>query len=181
MSPKIPFKWTDDEQKAFEEIKNHITAESLLTYPNFNKPFDVYTDASDRQLGAIILQDGKPIAHFSRTLNAAQRNYTTTDKETLSIVELLKEFRNILCGHQIRIYTDHKNVTQPNITSQRIMRWRAIMEEYGIDLKGSHNVAADALSRLPRKCIKRNPTPSMRKNASISAHSRTTHSPSDMI
>ena len=156
MSPKLPFKWTDEEQKAFEEIKNHITAESLLTYPNFNKPFDVYTDASDRQLGAVILQEGKPIAHFSRTLNAAQRNYTTTDKETLSIVELLKEFRNILYGHQIRVYTDHKNITQPNITSQRIMRWRAIMEEYGIELiylKGTHNVAADALSRLPRTCV----------------------------
>jgi len=156
MSPKKPFKWTNEEQQAFEEIKNHITAESLLTYPNFNKPFDVYTDASDRQLGAVILQDGKPIAHFSRTLNAAQRNYTTTDKETLSIVELLKEFRNILYGHQIRVFTDHKNITQPNITSQRIMRWRAVMEEYGIELvyiKGTHNVAADALSRLPRQCI----------------------------
>lgn len=156
MSPKKPFKWTDVEQTAFDEIKNHITAESLLTYPNFNKPFDVYTDASDRQLGAVILQDGKPLAHFSRTLNAAQRNYTTTDKETLSIVELLKEFRNILYGHQIRVFTDHKNITQPNITSQRIMRWRAVMEEYGIELvyiKGTHNVAADALSRLPRQCI----------------------------
>lgn len=72
MSPKKPFKWTDEEQKAFEETKNHITSESLLTYPNFDLPFDVYTDASDRQLGAVILQKGKPIAHFSRTLNPAQ-------------------------------------------------------------------------------------------------------------
>ena len=154
MSPKLPFKWTDVEQKAFEEIKEHISSESLLTYPNFDIPFDVYTDASDRQLGAVILQKGKPIAHFSRTLNAAQRNYTVTDKETLSIVELLKEYRNILYGHKIRVYTDHKNITQPNISSQRIMRWRTIMEEYGIELiylKGTHNVAADALSRLPRK------------------------------
>lgn len=156
MSPKKPFKWTDVEQKAFEEIKNHISSESLLTYPNFDLPFDVYTDASDRQLGAVILQEGKPIAHFSRTLNPAQRNYTVTDKETLSIVELLKEYRNILYGHKIRVYTDHKNITQPNISSQRIMRWRTIMEEYGIELiylKGTHNVAADALSRLPREKI----------------------------
>ena len=79
MSPKLPFKWTDVEQKAFDEIKEHISSESLLTHPDFNKPFDVYTDASDRQLGAVILQEGRPIAHFSRTLNAAQRNYTVTD------------------------------------------------------------------------------------------------------
>ena len=87
------------------------------------------------------------------TLNPAQRNYTVTDKETLSIVELLKEYRNILYGHKIRVYTDHKNITQPNIASQRIMRWRTIMEEFAIELiyvKGSHNEAADALSRLPR-------------------------------
>ena len=152
-SNKIKFKWTDCEQKAFEAVKQAISKQSLLTYPDFSKPFEVYTDASDKQLGAVILQDNKPIAHFSRTLNSAQRNYTVTDKETLSIVELLKEYRNILYGHTIRIYTDHKNITQPNISSQRIMRWRTIMEEFGVELiyvKGSTNVAADALSRLPR-------------------------------
>ena len=153
MSNTRKFEWTDTEQTAFDEVKRTISAESLLTYPDFSKPFDVYTDASDKQLGAVILQEGKPIAHFSRTLNSAQKNYTVTDKETLSIVELLKEFRDILYGHKIRVYTDHKNITQPNISSQRIMRWRTVMEEYGIEiiyLKGTHNVAADALSRLPR-------------------------------
>ena len=153
MSKSISFKWTPVEQKAFDDIKAAISKESLLTYPDFAKPFDVYTDASDKQLGAVILQEGKPIAHFSRTLNSAQRNYTVTDKELLSIVELLKEFRDILYGHRIRVFTDHKNLTCYNLTSQRVMRWRLVIEEFGIEIiyiKGSHNVAADALSRLPR-------------------------------
>ena len=75
----------------------------MLTYPDFNKPFDVHTDAnSDKQIGTVISQDGKPVAHFSRTLNSAQKNYTVTDKELLSIVEVLKEYRSILYGHTVR-------------------------------------------------------------------------------
>ena len=157
-SKNVPFKWTDLEQKAFDDIKKHITKDTLLTYPNFNKPFDVHTDASDKQIGAVISQDSRPIAHFSRTLNSAQKNYTVTDKELLSIVEVLKEYRSILYGHTINVYTDHKNLTHSNTqtVSQRIMRWRLVIEEFGVNLiyiKGEHNVAADALSRLPRRDV----------------------------
>ena len=154
-SKNVPFKWTDVEQKAFDEIKQKITQDTMLRFPDFNKPFDVHTDASDTQIGAVISQEGKPVAHFSRTLNSAQRNYTVTDKELLSIVEVLKEYRSILYGHRVKVYTDHKNLTHSNTqtVSQRIMRWRLIIEEFGIELiyiKGEHNVAADALSRMPR-------------------------------
>lgn len=162
-SKNVPFKWTEVEQKAFDEIKRKITKDTMLTYPNFNKPFDVHTDASDKQIGAVISQEGKPVAHFSRTLNSAQKNYTVTDKELLSIVEVLKEYRSILYGHAIRVYTDHKNLTHSNTqtVSQRIMRWRLVIEEFGIELiyiKGEHNIAADALSRLPRSDVDVKPT-----------------------
>ena len=89
-----------------------IAKETLLAYPNFNARFDIHTDASQTQLGAVISQDGIPIAfYYSRKLNPAQTRYTTTEKEILSIVETLKEFRNILLGQQVRVYTDHKNLT----------------------------------------------------------------------
>ena len=75
--------------------------ETLLAFPNFSKPFVIHTDASKLQLGAIISQDGKPIAFYSRKLNPAQTRYTTTERELLSIVETLKEFRNILLGQKL--------------------------------------------------------------------------------
>ena len=84
-------------------------------------------------------------------MNSAQQNYTTTEKELLSMVATLKDFRNILLGHQITVYTDHKNLTYKKFNTERVMRWRLILEEFGLELKyikGENNVVAGALSRL---------------------------------
>ena len=148
--------WTEIHQKSFDEMKKVMAKETILNYPDFNKVFEIHTDASDRQLGAVISQEGKPLALYSRKLSSAQRNYTTTEQELLSIVETLKEFRNILLGQKIKIYTDHKNLVHESEmkTSQRVMRWRLLLEEYGpeiVYIKGKANIVADALSRLPRQ------------------------------
>ena len=70
--------------------KRVIAKETLLAYPNFNKPFQIYTDASHCQLGAVVSQEGKPIAFYSHKLNPAQTRYTTMERELLSTVETLK-------------------------------------------------------------------------------------------
>ena len=74
-------KWTEEHQKAFEHLKKSISRETLLVYPDFNKPFEIHTDASKVQLGAVISQDNKPIAFYRRKLNPAQVMYTTTDRK----------------------------------------------------------------------------------------------------
>ena len=71
-SKTTPWHWTDVEQKAFDTMKCIISRETLLAYPDFNKPFIIHTDASHTQLGAVISQDNKPIAFYSRKLNPAQ-------------------------------------------------------------------------------------------------------------
>ena len=150
-SKTVPWKWTAVEQKAFANLKKIISKEVLLAYPDFNKPFEIHTDASDLQLGSVISQGGRPIAFYSRKLSDAQTRYTTQERELLSIVETLKEFRNILLGQRITVYTDHKNLTCKNQNSNRVMRWRLLIEEYGPDIQhlpGEHNIVADALSRL---------------------------------
>src|SRR5688572_7892770 len=106
-SAKVKWKWTEEKQLAFDKMKRIITRETFLAYTNFSEPFDIHTDASLYQLGACISQNGKPIAFYSQKLNPAQTRYTITERELLSIVEILKEFRNILLGQQIRVHTDH--------------------------------------------------------------------------
>ena len=106
----------------------------LLSYPNFDKPFEIYTDASDLQLGAVISQNGKPVAFYSQKLNPAQTRYTTTKKELLAIIETLKEFKNILLGQKINIYTDHKKLMYKTHNSARVMRWRLLIKEFGPEL-----------------------------------------------
>ena len=93
-----------------------------------------------------------PIAFFSRKLPPSQRNYTTLEKELLSIVETLVEYRTILYGNKILAFIDHRNLTFDRLSSQRALRWRLLAEEFNLTLiyrKGATNVAADAISRLP--------------------------------
>ncbi len=134
-SSKVKWEWTLEHQSAFDATKVAIAQETLLTYPDFNKPFVIHTDASKVQLGACISQDGKPVAFYSRKLNPAQTRYTTTERELLSIVETLKEFRTILLGQQLIVHTDHQNLTYKNFNSDRVMRWRLYIEEYSPDLQ----------------------------------------------
>jgi len=152
LSTTKKFVWGEREQKAFNTIKKHVSKSTLLTYPDFNKPFEIHTDASDTQLGAIISQDKKPIAFYLKKLTECEQCYTTIEKELLSVICTFQEIKNILLGQRLIVYTDHKNITCNNFNIDRVYRWRLMLEEYGPEIryiKGSKNVAADAMSRLP--------------------------------
>ena len=153
-SKTVKWEWGSQQASAFAMCKRIIAKEVVLAYPDFSKPFVIHTDASHYQLGAVISQDGKPIAFYSRKLNDAQTRYTTTERELLSIVETLKAYRNILLGHRIIVHTDHKNLVYKTFNTERVMRWRLLIEEYGPELhyiKGEDNIVADVLSRYNMK------------------------------
>jgi hypothetical protein len=119
---KKTWRWDPIHQQVFDNIKAAIAKETVLAYPDFSKPFEIYMDASSTQLGAVITQDNRPIAFFSRKLSKMQQKYSFTEIEFLAIVEILKEFKGMLWGHNIKVYTDHKNLTRDalGLTSDRV-------------------------------------------------------------
>ena len=107
---------------SFDETKAMLCKHAMLAYPYFRKPFDLYTDTIDLQLGATLVQDGKPIGFYTRKLNSAQQNYTVGKKELLGIVEGFKAFEGILRGTDVTVHTDHMNLLYKILPSQGMQR-----------------------------------------------------------
>ena len=105
------FVWEKECQESFEELKSHLTTTPVVRAPNWQLPFEVMCNASDLSIRAVLGQreDGKPhvVYYASKTLNEAQRNYTTIEKELLAVVYALYKFRAYLVGSDIIIFTDH--------------------------------------------------------------------------
>jgi hypothetical protein len=122
---KVPWYWDEVHQKAFNDVKAMIAKDAALAYPDYSKEFEIYTYASSRQMGAVITQQNRPITFFSRKLSTTQQKYSVTEIELLAIVETLKEFKGMLWGQKIKVYTDHKNHIQDafGLTSDRVYRW----------------------------------------------------------
>ncbi len=140
-------------QKVFDKMCLLMAADAPVAYPNHNKRFNTYTDTSDIQLGACIIQEGKPVAYFSRKLKKNQQNYTTMEKEMLSIVATLKEFWGVLLGVDIHVFMDHENLTFDTLKTQCVLRWHTKIEELSPMLhyiEGPDNILANNLSRLHR-------------------------------
>ena len=153
------WKWTEDCQEAFETLKGEIAARPVSAYPDFSKPFRLYTDASNIGLGAILAQkqQGKEkiICCASRTLNNAESNYSTTKKECLAVVWGVQVFRPFLVATHFEILTDHyalQWLRSMKSTSAILHRWAAALEDYRFTVlhrPGKLQGHVDALSRLP--------------------------------
>ena len=153
------WKWTPECQNAFETLKGEIASRPVSAYPDFSKPFRLYTDASNIGLGAILAQrqQGKEkiICCASRTLNNAESNYSTTKKECLAIVWGVQVFRPFLVATHFEILTDHyalQWLRSMKSTSAILHRWAAALEDYRFTIlhrPGKLQGHVDALSRLP--------------------------------
>ena len=122
--------WNDALESSFKVLKRMVSAETMISDPDWKLPFTVHSNASDKKLGAAISQNNKPIAFFSRELIKPQLNYTTTKKELLAIVECLKQFRGIIFGYEINVLSYHKNMvfSATLSESQKVMRWQLILK-----------------------------------------------------
>ena len=155
------WKWTEEEQKAFDTIKRLITSAPVLAVPNDDDPFKIECDASKFAIGAELSQkqDGKwrTIAFLSRSLSPAERNYEIYDREMLAIMHALDEWRHFLLGakHSVEVWTDHKNLEyfrKPQRLNPRQVRWLLTIQEFDLALShhpGKSMGKPDALSRRP--------------------------------
>jgi hypothetical protein len=111
-----PWQWDSVHQQVFDNVKAAIAKETVLAYPEFLKPFEIYTDTYSTQLGAVITQDNRPIAFFTRKLSKMQQKYSVTEIELLAIVETLKEFKGMLWGAR------HKSLHRSQKSHKRFPR-----------------------------------------------------------
>ena len=156
----VRWKWTDEERKAFSEIKKNFIDNVMLSYPCLSKPYYLNSDASFNAISCELFQyddedNRRPIAFYSRTLTQSEKNYTVTELELLAIVAGCQKFRQYILGFQTYVYSDHHALQFLNkciLSSGRLTRWALFLQEYNLEIKyikGSENTAADCLSRFP--------------------------------
>ena len=166
VNTKGKFSWTDECDRIFNFLKHALTSAPILIYPNFALPFFISTDASNVGLGAILFQldsegNERVISYASRTLNTAERNYSTTHKEGLAVVwAMTVKFHTYIHGpRQVTIITDHKplvHLFQVKDPNGRLYRWCMKLEEYNYIIvykPGKSHINVDVLSRIPEDVI----------------------------
>ena len=149
------FKWDENCQNWFEELKRLLTSTPIVRRLNWELLFEVMCDASDQAMGAILRQrdEWKPyvIYYASKTLNEAQKNYTTIEKELLTIVFVLDKFKAYLIGAPIVIFTNHSTLKYlvNKDSKARLIRWILLLQEFNLEIRDKtcvENVVADYLS-----------------------------------
>ncbi|GFX06521.1 retrovirus-related Pol polyprotein from transposon opus [Trichonephila clavipes] len=143
------FIWSIETQKAFDVVKAAITKVPVLKFPDFKKPFELFTDVSSIWVGAVLNQEQRPVVFASRMLSTMERNYTVTEKECLAVVWALNKFRTYLGSLAIKVITDHAALTHltngKNLSNRRI-RWALKLAEFSIKWEhhpGTQNKVAD--------------------------------------
>ena len=155
------FLWTNDQDRAFVQLKQKLTSAPVLAIPDFSCPFELYTDASGLGMGSVLSQrkDGveRPIAFASRHFSEQEKKYSATEKEAAAIVWALTHFHPYLYGAKFSIVSDHeplKWLFDKPITKGRLARWQLKIKEYdglmSLNYRpGNNNQNADFLSRMP--------------------------------
>ena len=151
-----PAAWTAECQQAFDALKHAVCEDIILMFPDYSQPFrvEVVSDASLHGSGAVLLQNGRPVAFTSKKFSSAEGHYTTGEQELLAVLHALKEWRCYLEGRPFTVKTDHKPLTflqgVPSL-NRRQARWLEYMARFNYNweyVSGSLNIA-DALSRHP--------------------------------
>jgi transposase InsO family protein len=153
LTKKDAFSWTPEATKAFEQLKEVMCTAPVLTTPDFTKTFIVECDASGNGIGAVLMQEGRPLAFESRPLKGRDLHKPIYEKEMMAILHALKKWRPYLIGRHFKVKTDHdslKYFLEQRLSSEEQQKWVTKILGYDFEIvykKGKQNVVADALSR----------------------------------
>jgi hypothetical protein len=149
----VAFHWGKAHDESFDALKGKLTHAPLLQLPNFGKTFELECDASGVGIGAVLMQDGKPVAYYSEKLHGPILNYSTYDKELYALVHSLETWCHYLWPKEFVIHSDHESLKylhSQNNLNRRHAKWVELIESFPYVIKhkkGKDNVIADALSR----------------------------------
>nr|GFA84591.1 reverse transcriptase domain-containing protein [Tanacetum cinerariifolium] len=148
---KIKFEWGDKQEAAFQLLKQKLCSVPIVALPEGSEDFIVYCDASNKGLGAVLMQREKVISYASRQLKIHEKNYTTHDLELAAVVFALNNWRHYLYGTKCRVFTDHKSlqhILDQKELNMRQRRWLELLSDYDWNIHyhlGKANVVADTL------------------------------------
>lgn len=151
---KDAFSWGPTQDTAFSTLKKKMTQAPVLALPDFNQPFILETNASGFGLGAVLMQQGKPIAYLSKSLGPKAAAASIYDKEAMAILEALKKWKHYFASSSLIIRTDQQSLKyihdQKQVEGiQHKLLIKLLGYNYTIEYKkGKENIAADALSRM---------------------------------
>nr|GFB57791.1 putative reverse transcriptase domain-containing protein [Tanacetum cinerariifolium] len=154
---KVKFEWGDKQEAAFQLLKQKLCSAPILALPEGSEDFIVYCDASNKGLGAVLMQKEEVISYASCQLKIHEKNYTTHDLELRAVVFALKILRHYLYGTKCTMFTDHKSlqhILDQKELNMRQRRWLELLSDYDCNIHyhpGKANVTADALSRKERE------------------------------
>ena len=146
------FKWDENCENSYQQLKADLTKVSLLGYPDISKPFKIYTDASDSAIGAVLIQDcgpeesiipgipnEKPIYFYSHKLSKTQRRWSTIEREAFSIKMALEKFDPYVHGCPVTLFTDHKLCTyllSSPMQNRKTHQWALCISGYDVKYRG---------------------------------------------